>query len=189
MIRKYLLAALLAIAGSVHAVTVTMAPSAPTVQLGNPFTVNLDISGVTDLYAWEIDVAFGLTSQVNATGQTEGAFLGAGTMFDGGTADNVGGAVTMMFNTLTGPSGVSGGGTLATIAFDSLDVGIATFSFTRVLLLDSNLQTIFISNIDDWISGSIEIVRDNGTPVPAPATAALCVLALALGSRARRRRA
>lgn len=184
MFRKLILAAaLLAGAGVSQAVMVTLTPSAPTVTVGNSFTVSIDIDGVTDLFGWEMDIDFGAVALVNATTQAEGPFLGAGTVFVPGTIDNGAGTIMTIGSALTGFTGVSGGGSLASIGFNALAAGVADFTFSRVLLLDSNLDTIFISDQTEWFGGRIEIVGVAPPPdgsVPLPSTLALCALALGL---------
>jgi hypothetical protein len=192
MFRKLVLAAaLLAGAGmSQAAMMVTLTPSVPTVTAGNPFSVSIDIAGVTDLFAWEMDIEFGAVSVVNATTQTEGTFLGAGTTFVPGSVDNSLGTITFIGSSLSGGSGVTGNGSLASIAFNTLAEGTASFTFSRVLLLDSNLDTIFIDNQTEWFGGSIEILPPAPPPgVPLPGTLALCVLALGALRVARRAQA
>jgi hypothetical protein len=193
MINKLIVAVVSLVVGvAAHAAPIVkLTPSSSTVIVGSSFTVDIEIDTVTDLYAWEMDIGFGPTSLVNVTGQAEGPFLGAPTSFFlPGTVDNVVGTITYIANSLVGAiPGVTGSGTLATLTFDALSVGLADFSFSRVLMLDSNLSDIFTDSQVDWIGGRIEIVSTPTTQVPVPPTLALLGLTLPMVWRLRRRRA
>src|SRR5271157_4900574 len=72
-----------------------------TVSQGSTFTVDVNISGVTDLFDYQLDLTFN-PSIVSATGVSEGSFLSSGgpTFFLPGTIDNVGGPITLNADTL-----------------------------------------------------------------------------------------
>ena len=81
--------------------------------------MDVDISGVSDLYAYQFDFLFGAAT-VSASSETEGSFLlgGGPTFFIPGAVDNVGGSVTATANTLISAiSGVDGSGTLVVLQF------------------------------------------------------------------------
>lgn len=160
--------------------SITFAPSAPTVAVGASFTVNVNITGVIDLYDWELDMVFSPATRVSSTAQASGPFFGGQDLFIPGTVNAGTGSITSMASTLFGPTGVSGNGTIATLTFTALNVGQATFSFSRVLLGNSDLDPIFISNAN-WNSGTV-------TVVPEPATPLLAALGLGLTLVAARRR-
>src|ERR1017187_8890134 len=75
--------------------TIAVQPAAPTVALGQTFTLSVNISGAADLYGYQFDLGFNPTV-LQAISVTEGAFLGTGgpTIFLPGTIDNVGGSIT-----------------------------------------------------------------------------------------------
>lgn len=189
MLKKLVATALLGACGLAQALSVSLVPSSSTVLLGSSFTVDIRISDVTDLFGWDIDIEFDPITKVIATGVTEGPFLGSGTTFVPGSIDNGTGTVKDMANALSGVGGVTGSGVLATISFDAIDVGFANFSLSRVLLVDSNVDSIVIDNQTDWFGGRVEIIRQpDPNPTPLPATLALCALGLALTRIAGRRR-
>jgi adhesin HecA-like repeat protein len=150
---------------------------AATISIGNVSStddVTVDISGVTDLYAYQFDIGFDPTL-LEATGETEGPFLssGGGTTFVAGAIDNSAGTLSDTADSLTGMvSGVTGLGTLATIDFQAIGVGTSPITLSNILLLDSG-------------GNSIPFMSENGsvtsTPEPGFLPFALVALLLAVG--------
>jgi len=140
---------------------VSIQPSTDSVSLGNSFTLDVDIAGVTDLYDWQFDVDFN-PAVLSVTGITEGSFLSGGgtTFFLPGTIDNVGGSITFNADTLLGPPpGVNGSGTLATLDFTAIGNGSSPITLANVILQDSN-------------GDNIDFTTDNGTVNVGGTTAA-----------------
>ena len=190
MIKKLLCAAALVLSSVVTAQAapvLRVTPALSSVTVGSAFTLDIRIFGVLDLFGWQMDLGFGPAGLVSASPATEGSFLGGGTTFGGGTVDNGAGTITTMFNALSGPTGVSGSGILASISFAALNAGLATFSLSNVELVDSNLDPIFFSHPDDAFSATVIIATQNGGTVPEPSSLALLGLALAGLSASRRR--
>jgi hypothetical protein len=137
---------------------------------GSNVTLDINISNVTDLDAFQFDLSFA-PGTVAALSIAEGAFLsGAGaTFFIPGTIDNVGGTVASTADTLLGPGpGVDGSGTLAILTLTGLAPGTSAIDLSNVFLLDSNLNSIDAS----LQSGSVTVSSPT-TPVPEPNTLVL----------------
>ncbi len=121
---------------------VSLQPTSSTISSGDTATVDVDISGVSDLYAYQFDFLFAAAT-VSASSETEGSFLlgGGPTFFIPGAVDNVGGSVTATANTLiSAVAGVDGSGTLVALQFTGLAPGTTSIDLANVTLLDSNFN-------------------------------------------------
>jgi general secretion pathway protein D len=170
------------------AAVLNITPSGTTTTPGSSVSVNVGITGATDLYAYQFDLAF-TPAVLSLTSIAEGALLAAGgaTFFVPGVIDNTAGTATGTANTLVGlVAGVSGSGTIATLLFMAGAAGVGTISIANPILLDSNLADITVQ----VTGGSITVQQTDGA-VPEPATVMLVGSALAgvLAIRLRRRRA
>lgn len=185
--RLQLLLLTLCIAGSsASADTIQVDPSSTTVTVGETFSLDVDVSNMSDLYAYQFDLTF-TPGVLSATNVSEGPFLASGgtTFFLPGTIDNVGGTITFNADTLIGAiSGVSGSGTLAVFDFEALAAGPSPVTLANVLLFDSTGASIIPSST----GGSIVTV-ENASSVPEPALAALVGTVLVGLLMYRRRRA
>ena len=167
-------------AGSLFGATISVQPPTINVIEGHTFSLNVDIANITDLYAFQFDLGFDPTI-LAAVSVTEGSFLPAGgsTLFFPGTVDNVAGNVTFIADSLVGSiPGVSGGGTLASIAFDVLASGTTPISLLNIQLLDSNLDLLDFS----VSNGSV------ASTVPEPSSLPLIAFALLAGYSLKARR-
>lgn len=134
------------------------------VAVGSLFTVNVSISGVTDLASYQFDVGFD-PAFASATSVAEGLFLpSAGpTFFVPGTIDNLAGTISFTAGALagTGP-GASGSGVLVSLQFAALKEGTGTFTLLSPLLYDSVPNPIDVTTSNTTV---------NATAVPEPSAA------------------
>ena len=147
----------------------------PTVQ-GNLFTVDVTVTGVTDLYAFQFDLGFN-PAVLQALSSSEGAFLPSGgtTFFIPGAIDNSSGLISFIADTLIGPiPGVSGTGTLASISFSAFSAGTSALTLSNILFLDSEFEDI--ENITS-VGGTVS-VTDAIKPIPEPSSLGLMALGL-----------
>jgi hypothetical protein len=158
--------ALFILSPSALADSASLSVSSPaTVSLGDTFGVVVNISSVTNLSAYFLDLAFN-PGVLSAMAITEGPFLSTGgpTSFSPGIIDNVGGTIRFNADALleTAVSGVSGNGTLIFFGFTAINPG------TSSLTIESEaLQDPFGALISATVtSGSVTV---QGTaPVPEP---------------------
>ena len=182
MLRKLICTAALVVWGVVTAhaapVLLSVTPSSSNVTIGDVFTLDIRIQGVTDLFSWQMDLGFTPVGLLNASPATAGNFLGVGQTFGAGTVNNASGTITAMFSALSGSSGVSGNGILASIAFEAMMAGMATVSLSNVMLLDSNLEDIFFAWPTNAFPATVNIAQA-GNNIPEPSSLALIGIALA----------
>ena len=169
--------------------TITLTPSLTNLTVGDSFTLDINIQGAVDLYAWQFDVNFALAGLLDAMAPVDGGFLSPGQTYGAGVVDNGAGTITGIFSALSGPTGVTGDGILASITFQAMLAGTATIVAANITLLDSNLDSIFF-DIGNAFSAIVNVTApgDPGDPVPEPSGLALAGLALALAIRSSRQR-
>jgi hypothetical protein len=145
----------------------SVSPASSTVTNGSTFAVDVNISGVTDLYDFQFDLGFNPVV-IKATNVLEGAFLSSGggsTFFLPGTIDNTGGTITFNANSLEGMiPGVSGGGAL--VEFDFTASAPGTSDLTILNNADLILQDSTGASIDTTTTGGSVAV--GGITVPEP---------------------
>jgi len=144
---------------------VSIQPPVSAVDVGSFFDVFVDVSSVTDLYAFQFDIGFN-PAIISAISLTEGPFLPSGgtTLFFPGVIDNAAGTITFTADTLIGAiPGVSGSGSIADIQFQALALGTSPIGLSNVLLLDSSLSDIAFNTAN----ASVDV---SSTAVPEPTT-------------------
>ncbi len=141
----------------------SISPMSQTVQPGQSFSLDVSITDILDLYAFQFDLAF--DPAILAAGSiTEGSFLptGGATFFIPGAIDNTGGTITFTADTLLSPiPGVNGDGTIAIVSFQALALGSSAITLSNVILLDSQSAEITASLTDGTV---------NVTAIPEPST-------------------
>lgn len=116
-------------------------------NVGQVFTVNINVSDVTDLYAWQTGITFN-SEVLECTGFHEGEFLersGGKRIFleHGKDMDNAVGIVYFRGCCLLGSvPGVDGSGQLAYTTFKSVGIGVSDFHLTDIVLINSKLEDI-----------------------------------------------
>jgi hypothetical protein len=149
-------------------------------NVGGTFEVDVKVTDITDLYAFQFDLTFDPTL-LSAVSVTEGAFLPSGgtTFFIPGTIDNVGGDVSATADSLVGTiPGVSGDGTLVEFRFTALAAGTSALLFANEILLDSYLNDITAETT--FQDGSVTVGTVSSVPEPS-VLGLLCIASLALG--------
>jgi hypothetical protein len=163
---------------------VSIDPASSSVVSGSNVMLDINISNVTDLYAFQFDIDF-VSSTLSAVSIVEGSFLpGRGaTFFIPGTIDNVGGTVASTADTLLGPGpGVDSSGTLAILTLTGLAPGTSAIDPSNLFLLDSNLNPIDAS----LQSGSVTVTSPT-TAVPEPNTLVLLMAGVGVSIFLRRK--
>jgi hypothetical protein len=127
-----------------------------TTELGQNFTVNINISDVVDLYAWQTGITFN-PKILECTGFYEGDFLRNGSTARTIFCEHVKG----INNTLgvvyyrgccpLGPvPGVNGSGQLAYVTFKAVGIGVSDLHLTDIILLNSKLEDIEFEVVESF---------------------------------------
>jgi hypothetical protein len=161
--------------------TISAVPAVSSVGIGQSIAVSVMVDSVTDLYAYQFDIAFA-PGTLEAQSVSEAGFLPAGgpTIFLGGAFDNLNGYIFMTAASLEGAGGVSGSGTLAVLSFLAVGSGASDIEVRNVILLDSSLSGIRA----DVVSGAVEVVS---APEPSGLWLSAFGVAVILGGRYPRR--
>jgi hypothetical protein len=128
--------------GQAGSATVAVSPPSITVDVGQGFSVDINISSVSDLYGWEFKLGWNSTL-LSLVSINEGPFLRSGgntffTYYLNTTDEHL-----VVDCTLEGQiPGVSGNGTLATVMFNATNVGECPLNLYNVTLISSSEQPI-----------------------------------------------
>jgi hypothetical protein len=161
---------------------ISIVPDASTVNQGDTFFLDINISGVTDLYGFQFDVLYDPTI-LTANETVDGGFL-AGAQFipgDTSTPGNIGFTIGFLSGEVPG---ISGDGTLARVSFTAASGGSSLISLLdeNLLLLDSGLFSIDV----DTLGATVNVNSSSTAPVPEPGTLMLVGSGLAMAWRKRR---
>lgn len=157
-------ASIFSLSASADAV-LTVVPSSSTVNAGSNLAVDVNISGVTDLYDFQFDLTFN-PAVLQATNISEGTFLSSGgsTIFLPGTIDNTAGSITFNAITLSGAiSGVSGSGTLMEFDFTAFAAGSSSLDLSNIILQDSTGAILNSSST----GSSVNVLGTTKVPEPS----------------------
>jgi hypothetical protein len=152
--------------------TLSIVPATSSVAQGSNTTLDVNVSDVSDLFAYQFDLTFN-PAFVSAISTAEGPSFVSGGGFVPGTIDNVGGDITFTADTLFGDASFTGSGTLAIITMKGLAPGTSSLDFANVILLDPSFDFL-PTNLD---TGTLTVT--SGTvPTPEPGLLALLMVGL-----------
>jgi hypothetical protein len=155
--------------------TLSIVPAAASVAQGNNITLDVNVSNVSDLFAYQFDLSFNPTF-VSAISTAEGSSFVSGGGFIPGTIDNVGGDITFTADSLIGGiPGFTGSGTLAVITMKGLTPGTSSLDFANVILLDTGFNSL----PTNLASGTLTVTPGT-VPAPEPGSLALLMVGLSL---------
>lgn len=156
------------------ATTVYVDPYFNGVEVGGSFSVDINVSDVVDLYAYQFTLNYPpyLSKLVPVGCASEGPFLRQG----GETAfvcniDHFSGQITVVGMLIGSVLGVSGDGTLATITFKCVAPGDCILDLEDTTLLDSNLVEIPHTADDGYAYNGLPATVNSFTPTTWKITA------------------
>ena len=118
--------------------TVSVVPQLISTNLGETFSIDVTVTDVIDLYAWEIELNWS-ASLLGTIAVTEGAFLNTGgSTFFIYRLDEALGHILIDCTLMGQIPGISGGGVLATVTFLVSDAGETPLNLHDEVLLDHN---------------------------------------------------
>lgn len=138
---------------SSHSATLKILPGTVTITSNQPFTMDITIEDVVDLYGIGLDIIFDTTT-LKIVDVIEGDFLnhnGTKTSFQKHIDDQQG-RVIIGITRLGSITGVSGSGTVATIILKPKSSGMSILKLQSVSLKDSQIDIITVSVIDSSVN-------------------------------------
>lgn len=135
--------------------TISVSPATNVYDPPQSFTIDIDISDVTDLASWELKLRFdNQILNTNSTSIVEGGFLksAGATDFYGEVSPSKDYVIVGCFLNVAG--GASGSGTLASVTFTVLDTGSCSLHLYDSSLYDSALSEIVHTTSDSDFSTS-----------------------------------
>ena len=144
--------------------TVSIGPTLATAGVGSFVDITVDITAVTDLYAYQFDLDFDPLI-LSALSIDEGPFLQSGgtTFFLPGMIDNALGSITFTANSLIGAvPGANGDGTLVVARFFALGLGSSQINLSGMALIDSTLTDISFTSVGGTVVVSSVVPEPGG---------------------------
>ena len=154
-----------------------ISPGSASVLVGQTFDIPVNITGVTDLFAFQFDLSYDPTI-LELLNISEGAFLptAGATNFIPGTIDNTAGTATATADALSGfVPGASGNGDLADFEFGALAPGTSALTLANVTLLDSTLSPIAFNATNGQVISTLP--EPTSLPVPCVMLASTLLVA------------
>ncbi len=132
-------------------------------NVGDSFSINLNVVDAIDLTSWQFDLAYNPTI-LQANLVMEGPFLSSAgtTFFTPGVIDNTTGLISLVSASFVDLTPPSGSGILAHIDFTVLSVGLSPLTASNV----------FLSGLDSVVT----VVNGSSTSVPEPSSLVLVML-------------
>jgi len=170
-LKKMITAAALTFA-ALGAQAATLTISAPTVTTGSSVAVDVMVSDVTDLSAFQFSLAYD-ASLLSFASFTGGSFLGTPADTDYDIADISSGFLDFVYGLTYAQTGVNGSGGLITLNFNTLGAGTSFLDFSNVLFLNSDpsgFGDIDITAINGSLAILPVVIDPPGGDVPEPAS-------------------
>ena len=155
-----------------HALSFTV--DSVTANVGDTFSLNLNVADAVDLTSWQFDLAYNPTL-LQANLVTEGPFLASAgsTAFIPGVIDNTTGLISLVSALFVDLFPPSGNGVLATVQFTALSPGLSPLTASNVFLNFSD-SGFTVTNGSVCVTGSPAC--GGGTPVPEPSSLTLLLI-------------
>jgi hypothetical protein len=121
---------------------VTVDPSASIAKVGDVFSVNVNVTNVVNLTAWQLNIYY-LNAVINCITVAEGPFLETGgeTYFGQNITNNYNSTYgrVLAYSTLLGMTSVNGSGVILTVTFEALSEGNTALELANTQLADEKV--------------------------------------------------
>jgi len=121
---------------------VTVDPSVSTVNVGDLFSVNVNVTNVVNLTAWQLNIYY-LNAVINCTNVAEGSFLktGGGTYFGQNITNNYNSTHgrILAYSTLLGNTSANGDGAILNVTFKAVSGGSTALGLANTQLADEKV--------------------------------------------------
>jgi len=167
----------------------------PPEDIGKTFQVNVTVTNVTDLYAWNINVSWNPSVLRFVGVPVEGPFLkqGGTTAFMYSKINNTAGYINGagISCTLLGTvPGVNGNGTLLILTFNATAIGVSPIDISSPVSKDVPRKTVLVKSDrktlipHEDVDGSVTVIPEFSGPILTAVFLAITLLAVALAKKA-----